>query len=265
MSDRPAPFWNRVYVLFLLVNTIAFLGFQTLPPILPIYAMRFGATESQIGFLAASVSFSALLIRPISGLLADRSDGRRLVLIVQLVTAGVVAGFTFLPNILALIASRFFHGLLFGLCSTMVMTAVVRAIPEARMGRGIGLLSLSSIGSQAVAPALGIAISERLGYPALFSVASVLAAIAGFLVLAVKAQPVPKADADAARRRISLADLFAFESLGLTVIVLFFTTAPSTITNFLVIFGKDWGIEGTGYYFTIYASVLIVVRGFCGA
>jgi predicted MFS family arabinose efflux permease len=257
-------FWNKTYVLQLLINTIAYFSFQTLAPILPLYATRFDATESQIGFLAASVSLAALFIRPVSGLAADRCDSGRVIRFVQFASALVIVSYIVIPNIPILIVSRFCHGILFGIGSTVVMAAVVRVIPEAQMGRGIGLLGMTSIGSQAAAPALGIAISDRFGYPVLFSITAAVAAFAGVLIFAVRSQPPPAAGLAREGKRTALGDLFAFETLGLTVLACFFTTAPSTITNFLVVFGKDRGIEGVGYYFTIYAAVLIGVRSFGG-
>jgi predicted MFS family arabinose efflux permease len=172
------------------------------------------------------------------------------------------------PNISVLTALRFCHGLLFGICSTVVLAAAVRVIPEAQMGRGMGLFSTTGIGCQAVAPALGISISERWGYPVLFLITAAVAALAAPLMIAVKAQTRAKGDSIRARekrKKISIGDIFAVEALGLAVLVIFFTVAPSTITNFLVLFGKDRGIEGVGYYFTIYAAVLIGIRCFCGS
>jgi MFS family permease len=262
MNDSSLRFWNKTYVLLLLVNAIAHLSFQTLAPILPVYATRFNATESQIGFLAASVSLAALLIRPVSGLTADRCNNAHVIRVVQFVTAGVVASYIIIPNIPILIVSRFCHGILFGISSTVIMTAAVRVIPEEQMGRGIGILGMTGIGSQAVAPALGIEISEHMGYPVLFSITAAVAGLAGFMIFTMNTRPGPGADSE--KKGISFKDMFASEVLGLTVLVIFFTTAPSTITSFLVLFGRDRGIEGIGYYFTIYAAVLIVVRGFGG-
>jgi MFS family permease len=107
-------------------------------------------------------------------------------------------------------------------------------------------------------------VSDRWGYPALFLITSLIAALAGVLALAMKTETRAVAPHVAGKRKISLADLFAFEAFGITVLVIFFTAATSTITNFLVIFGKDRGIEGIGYYFTIYAAVLIAIRWFGG-
>jgi MFS family permease len=262
MNDSALHFWNKTYVLILLVNATAYLSFQTLAPILPVYATHFDATESQIGFLAASVSLAALIIRPVSGLVADRCNNAYVMRIVQFLTAGVVASYIIIPDIPTLIVSRFCHGLLFGIGSTVIMTAAVRVIPEAQMGRGIGLLSMTSIGSQAVAPALGIEISNHMGYPVLFSITAAIAGLAGFMIFAVNTRPGPGANPE--KKGLSFNDMFASEVLGLTVLVVFFTVAPSTISNFIVLFGQDRGIEGVGYYFTIYAALLIGVRSFGG-
>jgi MFS family permease len=264
MNDISLRFWNKTYVLLLLVSTIANFSFQALSPNLPVYATRFDATESQIGILAASVSFAALLIRPVSGVVADRCNNGNVIRIVQFVTACIIASYIIIPNIPILIVSRFCHGIMFGISSTVVMTAVVRVIPEEQMGRGIGLLSMTNIGSQAVAPALGIEISAHMGYPVLFSVAAIIAGLAGFLIFAMKTRSAPDLNTHPVKKGISLKDMFASEVFALTVPVIFFTAAPSTITNFLVLFGRDRGIEGVGYYFTIYAVILIGVRSFGG-
>jgi len=58
---------NRNFFLFLILNTIAFLGFQILVPLVPVYALEFSATESQIGILAGVIALAAMIIRPVTG------------------------------------------------------------------------------------------------------------------------------------------------------------------------------------------------------
>jgi MFS family permease len=252
--------WSRNYVLLLIVNTVAYLSFQILMPLLPVYGLGFTASESAIGFLAASISIAALIIRPFSGVMADRGNRKMLILVTQLGTAAVILGFIAAANISILIGARFVHGILFGIGSTVITASAIQTIPEDKMGRGIGILSITGIGSQAIAPALGIYISEHWGYPVLFLFTAAVSAAAGLLVLALQPQKPVLAE----QSRFSVKNIFAVESLGVAGTTLIFTMATSTITNFLVLFGNEREIKNIGLYFTIYAAVLIASRLFSG-
>ncbi|MCL1895049.1 MAG: MFS transporter [Clostridiales bacterium] len=260
-QERQEPkLWNSSFILFLTVNTVAFLSFQILMPMLPVYGLGFSATESQIGFLAASISIAAVIIRPFSGALADRNNSKRIILLTQLGTAAVIVLFMAAPNIVVLIAARFVHGLLFGLGSTAVTVCAIRTMPESRMGEGIGILSVTGLGSLAVAPAIGIWVSERWGYPALFVFTCLIAAAAAFIVLAAKPEFVLPREAEENSFRFSFRGLFAVEALGLTGLQFIFTATTATITNFLVIFAGTRSIQNIGLYFLIYAVMTIIVR-----
>lgn len=256
-------FWNKDYILFLIVNTVSYLSFQILMPLLPVYGLRFSSSESQIGFLAASISISAFIIRPFSGPLADRRNCRNIILLTQFGTAAVIFAFMLAPNIAVLIAARFVHGFLFGIGTTAITVCAIRATPEAQIGKGIGILSITGIGSLAVAPALGLWISGRWGYPALFVVTCAIAGAAAFVVLAASPGSVLPQEKDPEAFRFSPKTLFATEALGLTGLLVVFTATTGTITNFLVVFANTRSIQNIGVYFTIYAIALILIRVLC--
>ena len=248
--------WRRDFVLLLIVNGVAYFSFQILMPLLPVYGVGFASDEAQLGALAASISVAALLIRPFSGILADRYNRKIIVLVTQFGTAAVIICFILAFSIQGLIAARFVHGLLFGIGSTAVTVSAIHTIPEEKLGQGIGMLSITGIGSQAVAPALGIAISGSFGFDSLFVFTAVVAALAVFPALAARKGQ----ETAAGGSRVSLKSIFAPEGLTVAGITLVFTMATSTVTNFLVLFGDGRDIANVGLYFTIYASVLIATR-----
>ena len=253
--------WNKDYILLLIVNTVAYLSFQILAPLMPVYGLLFSSSESQIGFLASAVAVAALAIRPFSGPLADRRNCKYIILGAQLGTAVVILVFIFASNIIVLIATRFIHGLLFGLGSTAVTASAIRTIPEDQIGRGIGILSATGIGSLAVAPALGIFISETWGYSVLFVFTAIVAVAAGIIVLVVGSETMlPAVGKGLERFKFSLKELFAVEALGFMGITIIFTSSTAMITSFLVVFANTRNIANIGLYFTIYAIVLILVR-----
>ena len=245
--------------MMLIVIAIQSIGFQILVPNLPVYALRFTSSETLIGILAASISLSALVARPFTSVLADRGNVKRIIIVAQIAMAAGSVWLIFAPGIATLIIIRLLQGIFFSVITTTTMTTGIRAVPLERMGYGVSLLTIVGIGSQAIAPALGVYIADRMGYEVLFLFVGLLSAISGLVAIALDPTPVA-APKDSAKKKIVLRDLFATEVIDLAVITLIFTSSTSIITNFVLLYGSEKGITGIGFYFTLYAAVLILLR-----
>ena len=162
------------------------LSFQILVPLLPVYGMRFSSSESLIGFLAGAIALAALLTRPFTGIAADRYNCNRIIVLTQLGTAIVVVLYVIAPNIGILIAMRFLQGIFFGFSSTIIMTSAIRVTPDAKMTQGIGILGAAGLGTQAVAPMIGLWIVGRWDYNVLFVFTGAIALMASMLALTTK-------------------------------------------------------------------------------
>ena len=254
--------WSKSYILILAVNTVAFLGFQILIPLVPLYGLNFTSSESQIGLLAAGIAIAALCSRPFAGLIADRYDNNRIIVLTQLGTAAVVALYIAAPNIGALIALRLAQGFMFGLGSTAIVAAAARTVPESMMGRGIGILTVTGMGSQAIAPIMGLWIVEKWNYPTLFVSTAVIALAAAFLAAAAKVgKSGPKAR-EPVKKRISPRDLFAVESLGLVGLAVIIAASTSLPVSFIVLFAQTRDIPHIGLFFTVNTVALVLMRIF---
>ena len=231
---------------------------------MPLYGLRFTTAESQIGLLASAIAIAALFIRPVSGVIADRYDCNRIIMLTQLGTAFVVALYIIAPGIGALIAIRLAQGLLFGLGSTVIVTAAIRTMPEEIMGRGIGILTVTGMGSQAIAPIIGLWIVEKWSYPVLFAFTSAIALAAAFIAFATKVGKSLPREKEPRTARFSLKDLFAVEALGLALLAVIIAASTSLPVSFIVIFAHALGIPNIGLFFTINTISLVLMRLFGG-
>src|SRR5689334_4555546 len=89
---------KRLLPIFVVVF-VDLLGFSIILPLLPFYALSFGASEWTIGWLVASYSICQFMAAPLLGALSDRF-GRRPVLLYSQV--GSLAGFVLLGTALFL-------------------------------------------------------------------------------------------------------------------------------------------------------------------
>lgn len=166
-----------------------YVGLTVAIPVLPAFVRdSFHASNFEIGLVVTATALTALLIRPVSGYLADRHGHRRIMQAGALLVAigGVVY---FLPTGLpGLIANR----LLLGVGEASLFTAgavwTVSLAPHNRRGQLIGLYGVSMWGGISVGTFLG-AILVRFGYNVVWGFSAAAALLALALISSVPAQP----------------------------------------------------------------------------
>lgn len=257
--------WGKDFIILLLVNVTTSISFQCLTPNLPRYVSALGVPEGILGFLSSAVALAAMMTRPFAGRAADRLD-RKLILIVTLLgTAATVFAFSLTTNHYILIGLRFIQGLFFGFNSTVALTAASHVLPEDKLGRGIGFFTVSMIGSQAVAPAMGVWIAALKGYHFLFYFNAMLSVAAAVITLFFKNQKNEiRENMEVSGRNGFFQSLVVPEAVGFAVINLFQVYAYAAINTFLILYGDRFNIGRSELYFTVLACTVIFVRVWCG-
>jgi len=259
IDSQTTKVWNRTFVLLLVINGVQSMGFQILVPNLPVYALRFTTSETLLGVLGASIAFSALFARPFAALFADRGNRKLIIIIGQVGMAATGLCLMLATSVFQLIVFRLIQGLLFSVVSTTVFASGIISTPKAKLGYGVSMLSLSGIGCQAVAPALGIFMADKYGYNIFFIFVSMMSVASGIVALFMDRTPVPERK-EKPKGKVTIRDMIALEVINQMLLLLFFTSATSIINNFLLLYGNTVGFTGMGRYFTIFAIVLIATR-----
>jgi MFS family permease len=165
-----------------------YVGLTAVIPVLPGFVQaRYGATDVVVGVVVTATALTALLIRPVSGVLADRY-GYRLVMQLGALIVAVGGALYFLPLGLAgLIATR----LLLGVGEASLFTAgavwTVSLAPHNRRGQLIGLYGVSMWGGISVGTFLG-ATMLHLGYGAVWAFSAGVP-LAGLLLISTVPAP----------------------------------------------------------------------------
>ncbi|HJB96621.1 MAG TPA: MFS transporter [Candidatus Mediterraneibacter intestinigallinarum] len=257
--------WTYQYGVLVLANTFNSFGFYMITTILSTYLTESGIALSAAGVIVGMFSVTSLIIRPFCGILSDRANKVKLLLISFLLAGMGTIGYSIIPRIGPIVVFRILHGIGFGISSTVLITIAVYFIPEKRMGEGIGYLGISQVIASAVAPGLGIAIAEITGYKPVFWLAG------GFVLIAVlmvyicrrglgeeKTGKVIKEKH--AKQSFCLRDIIAVEALGYTLISGVYSFTNGVITAFILLFAQKKGITGISIYFTVCAAVLFISK-----
>ena len=122
-----------------------------------------------LGALAAAQFGPILLIGAFAGLVADRSDKRRLLIIVQVLAMVqsaclAVLGFMTDPPLLAIYAVAVFSGIATAFDNPARRSFVVELVPEERIPNAVSLNSALMTGSRVVGPALAGALVTTIGF-----------------------------------------------------------------------------------------------------
>ncbi len=174
---------------------IDLIGFGMIIPILPLYALRFQATEWQIGLLLACYSFMQFLASPVLGWFSDRY-GRKPVLLCSLI--GSATGYILMANATSL-AMLFLARILAGVAGASVGTAsayIADITPPENRSKRIGLIGAAFGIGFVLGPAIG-GILSQWSVIAPFWFAAVLSISNAVLMWFV----LPEPDRHAARQR----------------------------------------------------------------
>ena len=275
LTDR---LWTKPFVSLLLIGFMANTSCFMLETTIPIFAGRLGGNTAIVGLTTSLVAITALVFRPISGVLLDLKDRKSIYLLGLLLFSIVNLALIFTNTIPVLLALRIFYGIGFSILTTAIATIFSDMIPPARLGEGMGYSGVAMTAAQAVGPAFGLYMIQRFEFSVFFIFSFGLVLFAGLLSIftrldsgevkasesaIAKKQPwqASKTPAVARSRRAVLIEKGAI----LPSLVMFFIVFPFALNiTFLPMYALDRGIQDIGLFFTITAGSALISRPLIG-
>lgn len=252
--------WNKSYIMILILSTVINSATQMVTPLVSKFAISLGAQLSIATTIASLMSWSALFLRPFAGLLSDRFNRKKIILISNLAIAVCLLLMSGAKTVTTLVAIRILHGIAFSFNSVAMMAFNTMYIPKDRLGEGMGWMALGTIVSQALGPNIGIALVEKTGYAACFAVAAAVCVV-GVLIILMMHYEHPVSDKS---RKLDINSLISLRILPYAAIMCLFSAGNGLASNMLVLFGDARGIANIGLFFTAYSIAMVVVRPFSG-
>jgi len=273
MSSSPeaeGPGFGPRLALFLTVF-VHLLGFGLLLPILPYYALEYGATGFVVGLLSSSFSFFQFLFSPFWGRFSDRVGRRPILLGSLVVTAASYVVFGLAHSLPLLFASRILAGVAGAVLPTAQTYIADTTTPEERT-KGMGMIGAALGLGFTFGPAMGGALSHY-GYsvPAFASAGlAMVAAVVAFFLLPESLPAEARAEAAARRKerpalRSAFGDAFAKPAVR-PVLLLFFlsTLCFSGLEATFALFGHErYGLNAAnvGYLLGYMGIIIVVMQG----
>jgi len=255
-----APLWTRNYVLLLGSTLLVWSSYYFLMVIMPLFVTReLGGSKAQVGLLSSVLGVAAVAARLTGGWACDRW-GRRPVQLLFLAWFALVAfGYNLVATLPMLFLLRFVHGFPFGGGTTSNMTVASDLVPPERRGEGIGYYATSQMAAYAVGPTLAFFILERSGFGGIFTAAGLLGM--GALVLAWSIHHPRVCDPTV---RFRPGAILEKRVLWMSVFALFIALGYSGLVTFVSLYAEQVGVRNAGWFFTLYALGVLLVRPLTG-
>lgn len=263
-QEKPATLWNRSFIIVFLTGVCTGMSSYMVTPLISKYALSLGAALPLAGTVASIMSIAALICRPFSGAVSDRTNRKALMIVSTLLAALTIGASALTDNIAMLIVIRAIHGVAFSFMTVANMALASSLIPEHMLGRGMGYLGLSSIFASAVGPGFGMYLSENFGFTACFLLAMTFMLVGGAFMFAIPYRQQQRSVPEE-RHPIRLSNLFAGELTGYMLILALFSCGNGLISTYIALIGDERGISSIGLFFTAYSIVVVAIRPFVGS
>lgn len=257
MQHKEPKLWSRNFIFIIMTSLFTFVGFQMLLPTVPVFAKKLGGSDAEAGLVVGIFALSALLVRPLSGYALDRFGRKELLFAGLIIFIISVIAYHWAITLALLLLIRFIHGFGWGISSTAASTTATDIIPRQRLGEGMGFYGLAGTISMALAPAAGLWVMEEMGFSVLFTIAASIAAAGLGIALWIQYPTIPLAQ----NKSMVLVEQTAFVP---AVVIFFLTMTYGAVVSFLALYALEQNIGSVGYFFSVYAAALLMVRPFAG-
>ena len=228
-------------------------------PIVAGYAQSIGASGLWMGIISALITASAVVCRPITGNLADRTAKFRLVLSGCLLMMVASIAYVVFPYVWCVALFRCLHGVGYACCSIGVSSWLTMLLPPEKLKSGVGMYGTVNALAMAIGPAIGIRTRNALGYHWSFLIAGASAFITIMLVLMIRDRGVPvrrETQKKTGKPQIVFPRVVPI-AFALGLIAIPYTANKSFLVTYVETTGLDLQPD---IFFTLYAVILVGLR-----
>lgn len=246
MSKNRAVLWNKNFVQCCLSYFLMNFAFYMLIPTMPVYLSEdLAISPSKVGIVLSSYTVGLMCVRPFAGYLVDCFSRKSLYLLTFTAFASLFAGYLFAVALWAIVAVRFMQGGFMGITSVSGNTITIDVIPSERRGEGMGFYGLAVNLGMSLAPLLAVPILEWKGFHPLVWVSLCIAFVGVFSVSLIQ---YPKKRVSK-RPTFSLDRFLLLRALPAAFSYVLIAIPYGMVLSFVVLYGKENGIDNAGYFF----------------
>ena len=247
---------SRDFILSFFAQFVFSSVFCILIPAIPIYLLKFGAKEGEIGFLIGIFSVSSLILRPFVGKALLTVSERRFMIAGTLIYVFSCLAYLIAPPFWPLLIVRTLHGIGMALFATASITLLANITPEAHRGRLISYFYLSYNLAFALGPYFGMLLINQFNFVTLFLTCTGLSLGSFYLTMKLsKRESIPME-----QESRGVQSFFSREALPPAIIAFMLNIIWGTLCAFFPLYALKHGVSNPGIFFIFLAITLMLGR-----
>lgn len=251
-----ATVYNKNIILILIASFCYMACPMMVTPLVTGYAKLLGASGVIMGVIGGLMNICSLVVRPVAGNLSDTTSKYKLAVTGTVFMVAACIGYMAASSPKVLIVARLMHGVGFSCCSVCMSTWMANMLPKEKIGSGMGIFGTMNALSMAIAPSIGIKISEWFGHRVAFAAAGGFAVLTLVIIQFVTDRGLPQDTMK--QKQVQVVDVHI---LPVALIVTLFTIPYCATQSFLVSYVQTRQIAvSTSLFFPVYALVLLGLR-----
>jgi|TARA_B110000116_G_C16790261_1_gene563312 MFS family permease len=256
--------YNKNFSLLFVLEFTIFVVFYMLLPIVPLYILHIGGSQSMIGWILGLAGPLGALFVPLFGLMVDQWSQKKTIALGMLISLLSSLTLIFISSPWLTLIPALLRRLGGTASGTATRTMVIRIAPQSRRGEAMTNFATSHNLAIAIGPSIGIGILSGSGFVSVFISASLLMII-GFTFLIpiqkVISKDVPPPSTKSSSSIFnSFKHTFVKEAWAPAAATFFLSAAYMSAITFISVLCKTRGIDNYSMFFTVYAIVVIVGR-----
>ncbi|NKE06910.1 MFS transporter [Mesobacillus selenatarsenatis] len=256
--------WTAQFTAIVIMAFLFFLCLQLLTAGFPAFITDIKNNPAQGGLMTTVFMVSAIAIRPFVPSLMQKMDNKKLsVISLGFIAISVALSFG-QDSVALLLLLRIFHGIGFGIITTIFSTMATNIIPAHRLGEGIGYYGMATSVGTSLGPMLALALLQVFSFNLLIVLSVGLTLLTLLLNLFIKGprKPAKMSTIQKGYFREHAFDRHAFTPAILTA---FFSITLGGVVSFLRELGKEAGLGATiSLFFLVLTIVMVIIRPFSG-
>jgi MFS family permease len=251
---------NRNFVLAFLAQLTFISVFYILIPTLPIYLLRLGSKETEIGVLIGIFFVSSLVLRPFVGKALLRIPEKNFMITGALLFALTSFAYLVAPPFWPFLIVRVFQGIGLAFFHTASITLIANISPEAYRGQSLSYFLLAPNVSLALAPSLGMFLINHFSFTLLFLVCLGVSLCSLFITNKLGRRQIAPPEGSSGENGFFL----SWKALPPSIISFFNFIMWGALIAFFPLYALDCGVANSGLFFTAIAITYILGRVFGG-
>lgn len=248
--------WSANFTRLVLITLLAFTVRQMAMSSFPMLVNWAGGSVALAGGLTLLLTVASLVMRLFSGPLTDKYSRHSIMLVGAGIYLLAMLLIALWPAMGIIAAMQVFFGIGMANLTTASGAAVVDITPPDRLGEGLGYYTLGNSVAMAIGPSLGLLlIGSTQNYRAMYLCAAVLLAVTGVLCWQVRYQAPP-----AEKKPFNIRDVLEPATFAASFIQLLVVFSFTAVISYVASYAQEQGIGGIGFFFTVYAAGMILVR-----